>query len=179
MSRTFWRASLRKALNPPAATEAEIRLAVLGIGNELWGDDAAGCLVIRLVQRRLSLKGSDRILILDTGPAPENFSGALRKFRPNWVLLVDAVRPSGSSGSIRWIELADLEGVSALTHGLPLTVLGQFLKDELGAGCGLLGIEGEQFELGDGISTSVRHAVRLAAGEIRKLIQNVDRDIRQ
>jgi len=179
MFRTFWRASLRKALNQPGATEAKFRLAVLGIGNELWGDDAAGCLAVRLVQRRLSLKDPERFLILDAGPAPENFSGALRKFRPNWVLLVDAVRPGGSPGSIRWIELSDLEGVSALTHGLPLTVLGQFLKDELRAGCGLLGIEGQQFELGGGLSTSVRRSVRRAAGEIRKLIQEVDRDIRQ
>ncbi len=171
MSGTFWRASLKKALNPPVATEAEYRLAVLGIGNELWGDDAAGSQVARLVQRRLSLKNTERCLIVDAGPVPENYSGSLRKFRPDFVLLVDAVRAGGSPGSIRWIDLADLEGVSAVTHGLPLTILCQFLADELDTTCGLLGIEGVQFELGAGLSMVVRRSVSRAAGEICRLIQ--------
>jgi hydrogenase 3 maturation protease len=177
MSRPYWRASLKKALRLSTATEAGLRLAVLGIGNEVWGDDAAGCRAARLVQRRLSLNSPERFLIIDAGPAPENFSGVLRKFRPDFVLLIDAVRPGGSPAGVRWIEMADIEGVSALTHGLPLTVMAQFLTVELGAACGLLGIEGEQFEMGAGLSPAASRSVRLVAGEIRKLIHDLDRNI--
>ena len=177
MSRTYWRASLKKALRLPAATETIPRLAVLGVGNELWGDDAAGSLVARLVQQRLSLISPQRFMILDAGPAPENFSGVLRRFSPDFVLLIDALRAGESPASVRWIEMADIEGVSALTHGLPLAVLGKFLGDELGAACGLLGIEGEQFELGAGLSTAVLCSVRLVARAIRKLIRDLDRNI--
>jgi hydrogenase 3 maturation protease len=151
---------------------------VLGIGNELWGDDAAGSRAARLIQQPLSLKAPNHFLMIDAGPVPENFSGVLRRFQPHYVLMMDAVRASGNPGRIRWIEFADLDGVSALTHGMPLSVLGQFLESELGALSGLLGIEGENFELGSRLSSTVNRSVNLAARDIRKLIQDIDQNLK-
>jgi len=176
MSRTSWRAQLRKALSRPTATDAGLRLAVMGIGNALQGDDGAGSRVARLLKRSPLLRNPGRFLVLDTGPAPENFSGVLRKFKPDFVLMVDAVQGEKGDELIRWIDPENVGGVSAMTHGLPLTVLGNFLASEVGTGYGLLGITGEHFEPGEGLSVNVGRAVRLAAGELRKLIQDLDQE---
>ena len=176
MSRTSWRAPLKKALSRPTATDAGLRLAVLGIGNSTRGDDGAGSLAARLVQRGLSLANPGQFLVIDAGPAPENFSGVLRKFKPDFVLMVDAVQGESGDARIRWIDPANVGGVTAMTHGLPLTVLGDFLASELGTGYGLLGITGENFEPGKGLSLNVGRAVRRAAGEIRKLLQELDQE---
>ena len=53
---------------------------------------------------------------------------------------------------------------------MPLTVLGQFLTSELGVKPGLLGIEGESFELGGSLSLPVRRAVNTVAKELPKII---------
>ena len=56
------------------------RLAVLGIGNELYMDDGAG---VRLA-RELSCCGlpSGKLQAFEAGPAPENFTGSIRKQIP-------------------------------------------------------------------------------------------------
>ncbi len=64
------------------------RTAILGIGQELRGDDALGLEIARRLQKKLS--GREDVLILLAGPAPENFTGALRRFAPQRVILVDA-----------------------------------------------------------------------------------------
>jgi hydrogenase 3 maturation protease len=168
MSRTFWRASLKKKLKPLTENNPGFRLAILGIGNELWGDDGAGNQAARRIQR--SIHQAEAVLVIDAGPSPEAYSGVLRRFRPDFVLLIDTVKAGGTPGRISWIEFSDLEGVSALTHGMPLTVLGQFLTSELGVKPGLLGIEGESFELGGSLSLPVRRAVNTVAKELPKII---------
>jgi hydrogenase 3 maturation protease len=171
MSRSSWRAPLRSTLKRLRENSSEPRLAVVGIGNDLWGDDAAGVQVARLL--RINNLAKENLLIIDAGPAPENFSGQLRRFRPDFVLLIDAMRPASPDvypGRIEWIELYDLDGVSALTHGMPLSVLGEFLRQQLGCSVGLLGIEGSDFSLTESLSPPVRAAVYKIKREIKRII---------
>lgn len=79
-----------------------MRNAVVGIGNELRGDDALGC----EVARRLLPIAQDHPdwLIIDAGPVPENFSGVLRRFAPQRIFLVDAALMGEPPGAIRLID---------------------------------------------------------------------------
>lgn len=168
MSRTSWRASLKKALTPFTGSSHSPRLAIIGVGNELWGDDAAGVQAARRLLKIVPARAN--LLIIDAGPAPENFSGVLRKFRPDFAILMDAVRPDFFSGRIHWIELSRIDGVSALTHGLPLSVLGEFFKQQLGIEAAVIGITGHQFEFGEGLSPASRRAANHLARIIGDLI---------
>jgi len=140
-------------------TESEpgYRIAVLGLGSEEWGDDAAGTIVARRLKRRRSQH--ENIYVIDAGTMPENFSGYLRKVAPNFILMIDATRAGKDPGSIRWIDLRDVDGISAFTHGLPLSVQANYLRDELGCEVGLIGIEGASFNFGEPVSLPVRRAV--------------------
>ncbi|HVP21488.1 MAG TPA: hydrogenase maturation protease [Anaerolineaceae bacterium] len=170
MSRSSWRAILESRWKLLKESKPDPRLAVIGIGNELWGDDAAGV----MLARRLNAKdlSFDGLLIIDAGPAPENYSGQIRRFRPDFVLLIDAMRPGSpvaAPGRIKWIEISDLDGVSALTHGMPLSVLGEFLRAQLGCSIGLLGIEGAVFTLAEDLSLPVKASVKKILRELTAL----------
>jgi hydrogenase 3 maturation protease len=114
-------------------------VAVIGFGQEFNGDDAAGIVVARGLQSRLA--GQDRLLVIDAGPAPENQTGALRRFNPDLVLLIDAAQMGDPPGTVRWLAWQDTTGISASTHTLPPYMLAHYLTVELGCDVALIGIQ--------------------------------------
>src|SRR6187455_3189676 len=97
MSPSPWQMSLQQWT---ARQNRPPRVAVLGIGNSLRSDDAAGILVARrLAQSRLT-RDFDSILVVDAGPAPENTTAGLRRFAPELVLLIDAAEMGELPGMI-------------------------------------------------------------------------------
>ncbi len=124
----------------------------MGVGNEQRRDDAAGILVMR----RLShIQFTENILILEAGIAPENATAALRRFAPSRVLLVDAAEMGEPAGTVRWVEMSEIAGMSASTHSLPLSLLADYLRLELGCEVALLGIQPADNDYGEGLSEEV------------------------
>jgi len=142
MSSQTWQASLKASLNPPKRAEQPVRLAVLGIGHELCGDDAVGVRLAGML--RPLTAGNERLLIIEAGPAPENFTGSLRRFRPDLVLLVDAAQMDTGPGTIAWLDLQSTGGISASSHTLPLHILVSYLEAELACQVALIGIQPQQ-----------------------------------
>lgn len=159
MSKPCWQNSLTKKLRSLSQPDRSTRVAIVGIGNELRGDDAAGVRVARTLQ---STAGADRdppLLIIDAGAAPENFTGLLRRFDPDLVLLIDAAQMNEAPGSIRWIAWQETSGLSASTHTLPLYMLSQYLVTELACDVALIGIQPQGNEFGASLSLEVQQAV--------------------
>ncbi|MDT8306107.1 MAG: hydrogenase 3 maturation endopeptidase HyCI [Anaerolineae bacterium] len=113
------------------------RVAILGIGNESRGDDAAGILVARALQPI----AHDRLLVVEAGLAPENQTGRLRQFEPELVLLVDAAKLGAAAGTVRWLSWEETGGITASTHTTPPSMLGRFLVESLGCDVVLIGIQ--------------------------------------
>ncbi len=135
-----------------------MRLAFLGIGNELNGDDAAGVQVVRSLHQYLDRRcaftpdklarepyilrdGRLELLLLEGGAAPEAFTGPLRRFDPDWVILVDAASFDAEPGTVMWLDWTAADGMSASTHILPPTILSKYLINELGCRVALIGIQ--------------------------------------
>ena len=151
-SSSSWQISISRWL-PLRGSE---RLAVVGVGNEQRRDDAAGI----MAARRLShIQFDQNILILEAGIAPENATAALRRFAPARVLLVDAAEMEEPAGTIRWEEMSEIAGMSASTHSLPLSMLADYLRLELGCEVALLGIQPAYNDYGEGVSEEVERAV--------------------
>ena len=145
---------------------------VLGVGNSFRSDDAAGILVARaLSQRRCA--DTNRVLILEAGQAPENRTGELRKFNPDLVLIVDAAEMGEHPGAIRWISEMDIDGMSASTHSLPLSMLAHYLKLELNCDVKLLGIQVRSNEVGENVSAEVLQAVDEVVDELDQSIRDL------
>jgi hydrogenase 3 maturation protease len=133
-----------------------VRVAIVGLGQELRGDDAIGLIIAEDLQ--IALDCVDQMLILYAGSAPENYTGVIRRFAPNFVLLIDAAQMDEKPGEIRWLPWQETGGFSASTHSLPLHVFAQYLAEELYCEVGLLGIQPADISLDAGITPVVREA---------------------
>lgn len=161
MSANTWRERLKQSLKTRRPSD---RIAIVGIGNELNGDDAAGVLVVRAL--RGSLSGRETVLLIDAGAVPENFTGSLRRFAPGLVLLVDAADMGTKPGEIAFVHWQDAEGFSASTHTLPISVFGEYLSNEFGCEVMLLGIQPAHLDFDRPLSAPVRAAVNVVAEEL-------------
>jgi hydrogenase 3 maturation protease len=127
------------------------------VGNELRGDDSAGLLVARGLLERDPI--CENTLVLEGGPAPENLTYLLRPYRPELVIFVDAAHMGEQPGFIAWIPLEAIDGMSASTHSLPLSLLARFLCMEFSCEVLVLGIQPGQNEIGKSLSPEVRTAI--------------------
>ncbi len=148
------------------------RLALVGIGNLLRSDDAAGVLVAREFSKRACATDKDHVLVLEAGPAPENSTAELRSFAPNVVLLIDAADMGKEPGAIEWISGDDIDGMSASTHSLPLSMLMYYLTLELGCQVKLLGIQLVSNEVGEEVSVEVLEAVKEIVNGLEEVINS-------
>jgi hydrogenase 3 maturation protease len=133
------------------------RVAVLGVGHELSGDDAAGLAIARALIPRAT--GQARLFIVEAGPAPENQTGALRAFKPDLVIMVDAAQMNAEPGTIRWLAWEDTTGISASTHTLPLHMLARFMIAEFGCEVALIGIQPFDNLFSENLSPNMQQAV--------------------
>lgn len=98
-------------------------------------------------------------MIIDAGPAPENFTGPLRRFRPDLVIMIDAAEMGEAPGSVAWHEWQAAVGFSASSHTLPPSVLAEFLVHELGCQVAMLLVQAGQLEFTAPMSKAVDAAV--------------------
>jgi hydrogenase 3 maturation protease len=133
------------------------RVAVVGVGNTMRGDDGAGILVVRALAERLA--GAPNVLLIDGSTAPENFTGPLRRFRPDLVIEIDAAHLEQPPGTVAWVDWRDADGMSASTHTLPPSVLATFLSADLGCRVSLLGIQPATLDMDCDPSLDVAAAV--------------------
>jgi len=165
MSPSSWKASLHQLLTQPTA---ESRIAIMGIGNTLRSDDAAGILVARALMKSRSHLDPKYVLVMDAGHAPENTTGEMRTFAPDTVLLIDAVEMGEVPGTIRWVEMEEIEGMSASTHSLPLSMLASYLNWELKCDVALLGIQPKTNDVGETVSPEALQAIDLVVSAIHE-----------
>jgi len=101
-----------------------------------------------IVARELSaderFNNVSNLLFLDGGSVPENHTGKLRLFQPELVLFVDAANLDEPPGAIQLIPLESIDGMSASSHSLPLSMLARYIIFEFGCQVEVLGIQPAQ-----------------------------------
>ena len=142
------------------------RTCLVGIGSDLRGDDSAGLVVARALLDDEHRRNAPDLLIIEGGPAPENHTSKIRAFQPELVLFVDAAQMDKLPGTIRWVPLDTIDGMSASTHSMPLSILAHFLTLELACKVAVLGIQPGQNAIGSELSPPVRTAVDEIVAEI-------------
>jgi hydrogenase maturation protease len=153
-----------------------MKIAVIGIGQSLRGDDGAGPEAVRRWSTDFppsALNGlSVRIEVLDT-PGLElidHLQGC------DAALLVDAVstgKPPGTVSVFSAVPDTSLTAAEKTAHGFGVAetlALARRAGERLPGRILLIGIEGEQYELGKGLSASVERAIANAAGAIQGAI---------
>ncbi|HEY70724.1 MAG TPA: hydrogenase 3 maturation endopeptidase HyCI [Anaerolineae bacterium] len=141
-----WQERLHQTLRRLRNNGAEPRVALVGMGHTLYGDDGAGILLTQLL--RPLERDMEGLLVVNGGSAPENCTGLLRRFMPDLVVLVDAAQLDEAPGTIQWIPSEMTSGFSASTHTLPLHLISCYLSMELVCEIVLLGIQPRRLNFG-------------------------------
>ena len=153
-----WKRSLRRLLSPRADGQLP-RVAVVGVGQRLRGDDGAG----PAVARRLAALAGASLQVVDAGHAPENCLGPIVRFGPDAILFVDAACGGLAPGELTWLRPDEADSRGGSTHTLSLAMLAAYLSAETGAAVHVLGIEPGEMAFGEGLSPVVEETVAQAA----------------
>lgn len=133
---------------------------ILGVGNQLRGDDGAGPLLIR------KLEGKTKYILLDCGETPEHYSRDILARQPDVLMIVDAARIGGPPGAVEIIEPDDIDISGMSTHNLSLGLLIQYLRGQCKADVFVLAIQPGSREFGAEISQEVAGAIETVSAAI-------------
>ncbi|MBU4376725.1 MAG: hydrogenase maturation peptidase HycI [Candidatus Omnitrophica bacterium] len=132
------------------------RVAVLGIGSQLKGDDAAGIIAAMRLKELIAKKSLSRdVEIFIGGTAPENITSEIKRFGPSAIIIIDSADIGSSPGSIGLIDAEDIGGISLSTHNLPATMLIEYLKQFLKCEVWIMGIQPKSLKFGEELSPEV------------------------
>jgi hydrogenase 3 maturation protease len=146
-------------------------LVVLGIGNELMGDDGAGVLAAKLL-RKLEIRNSKfEFTVFEAGTTPENFTGPIGRLRPELVLMIDAADMGLGAGQVAFLDPSAMGSLMHTTHNMPLSFLADYIERTAGSRVAALGIQAANIDLGAPMSPEVSDACRLVAGAIAGAIE--------
>ena len=146
--------------DPLPRSDGRSSLIVIGIGNAFRGDDAAGLAVARAL-------GDDPRVIAHAGEPIdllERWEGA------GEVIVVDAARSGAAPGTVHRLDgLAEPVTAGGSTHafGLAETLALARALGRAPARMEVIGIEGERFGAGEGLSPAVARAVEQVARDLR------------
>lgn len=131
-------------------------VAIVGIGSEMRGDDAAGIEVVRELRHKLK---SSKVFLVEGGVVPENFTSNIRRFKPSHIIFIDATDFGAEPGEVILAEPEAIKGQSFSTHTLPLSMLAGYLREQTRAKIMLLGIQPARAQMGAEMSGPIKDAV--------------------
>jgi hydrogenase 3 maturation protease len=144
------------------------RIAVLGVGSELRGDDVAGILVAQEFN-----KPSKRFRSFIGSTAPENFTGEIKKFNPTHLVIVDSADMAKSkAGTIKLIDSKDISNFSFCTHRLPLNIMADYLIKCIDCEIIIVGIQPKTLDFGLPCSREIKKSVKAVSRAIKTAIND-------
>jgi hydrogenase 3 maturation protease len=139
------------------------KVVIVGIGNELRGDDGAGSELAR------RLVGKANVAVFDAKTLPENYLGAIERLRPDIVLIIDAGDFGGESGEVKVAGAGEIGGVQFSTHGPSLLPFVTFLHESTMAKVLLLLIQPQSVNIGDAMSEPVKETIGVLEQELQRI----------
>jgi len=137
---------------------------ILGIGNILKGDDAAGPLVCeRLTAAKISAEP------IDAGTVPENYIQRIIKIAPRTLLVVDAIDFGAEAGTIKVFEPQQLNSHVISTHTLSPRLFVDIIGRSIQLDVYFVGIQPAQTQLGQSVSAAVSRAIERLTGVLTEV----------
>ena len=130
------------------------KVVVLGIGNSLRSDDAAGSILAG------RLKDRTPYLVYDAASSPENYLGKIIRDKPDNIVIIDAVDFAGTPGELRILEGRDVQTVNFFsTHNASVSLTINYLQSNLKADIIILAIQPKNISFGDNLSQEINKAL--------------------
>ena len=130
------------------------KVVILCVGNIERGDDSIGPHLAALIKGKVAYE------VIDAGTTPENYTGAIKRLRPDVIVIVDAIYFEGKPGEIRLFSGEDLRSGKISTHDVSPKLLIEYLKSSLDAEIYILGIRPGSNKFGEGLTKEVKETVK-------------------
>lgn len=152
------------------------RYAVLGVGNDLKGDDAVGWYVVDRLEKRFS--GDHHLLRIKTS-VPENHVREITDFAPKHLVVVDAADFGLKPGSVKVVREYQIKGSALSSHSSPLTVFLRLYQEgeTTNRPVTIIGVQKKENEFGQPMSEEVMRTGEMLADIIGRLYENKILDI--
>ncbi|MDP8233763.1 MAG: hydrogenase maturation protease [Candidatus Saelkia tenebricola] len=133
------------------------KIIILGIGNRLKSDDGFGS----ILAERLNSYQNENLKIIDCGEVPENYIREIFDFKPDSIVIIDALYvPDKAVGEVLILEEGAKDVPSISTHAGSLELFLDVLKMQgLSFNSFLLGIIPENVQMGEDISEQVQKGI--------------------
>jgi len=154
----------RATLPDALAARLAGHVVLVGVGNPLFGDDAAGCLVAN------GLAGAPGLEVVQADDVPERYVTQIADGAPDVVVLVDAVDLGALPGSVAVLEKEAMASYEPSTHRVPLGLIAEFIQRASGADVFVLAIQPGRVQLGADLSCEVARSVESLRELIRQLV---------
>jgi len=141
---------------------------IVGIGNTLKADDAAGPLVCQKLRQAKSSAEP-----IDTGTVPENYIQPIIKRKPRNLIIIDAIDFGGSPGQTKIFRPEQLSSLVISTHALSPRVFIDMIRAELDIDVYFIGIQPALTTLGQPVSAEVSGAVQRLSDALLKIFPSV------
>ena len=155
-----WQENLTRLLKSASSSN---RVALVGIGHPLRGDDYAGSLIAKALVKKAGNYSRNGLYIFDAEDDVEGMISKLAKLHPKHVVFIDACEMKMKPGELKLLSIADTSYPFFTTHGIPLKLLAQKLLPESEAW--ILAIQPESLELAD-LSTKLKETAKSVIGLI-------------
>ncbi len=151
--------------------KAAKRIAFVGVGSELHGDDAAGMLVARQIKDFASCKKTSvKFKVFLGHTAPENLTGQIKKFKPTHIVILDAADMKKKPGEAYLVDFAEESGITFSTHRMPAKILSDYLCQSLACQAMLVGIQPKSIEFNKPVSREVQTVCKKLVACLREAV---------
>lgn len=167
-------------------------MALLAVGSDLRGDDAAGLLVADYLEKDRRLKTDGRSLVSQKSAAlppsafhsppffqifrghtaPENCTGEIKKYAPTHLVIVDAADMRQPPGHVELLESDQIGGLSFSTHQMPLRMLIDYLKTSITFEAIVIAIQPAHLDYDRAVTPAVRRAAHAIARALATALKN-------
>jgi hydrogenase 3 maturation protease len=141
------------------------KVVVMGIGNPTRGDDAAGSYLAQ------GIHPAPGVSVIDAQDVPENYLGEVMQFRPDAVVLIDAVEMGFAPGSVAILDMKQIAGSLPCTHRVPISLLADYMERETRARISLMAIQPRKTTFLGTMSTEVAESVEAVAGLVNEVLE--------
>ncbi len=140
------------------------KVVILGIGNELRGDDGFGPYVAESLQGKVSAR------IFNCGTALENYYNPIVKENPDAIILLDIVDFNGPFGEIGVFEKGDILKVGFSTHNISPRVFIELLESSLKSDIIMVGVKPRSTAFGADLSAEIKESADILSDFFIKLL---------
>ena len=143
---------------------------IIGMGNPLGGDDNLGNSIIDAMREFPPLKG---ITFLKCYTMPENFTGKIRKLKPDHVIIIDASEINGRWGEAKLISPSEVKGIPISNHSLPINLLSEYVQETTGTKVMMLAVQPKEISYSDRLSKEIESSIKVISVNLFEILANL------